>query len=91
MTDRRPTDELNAIEGADEGALGLSDPPASAPEAAMVEDAEHLVPGPKFDQPIREAKPWNTGLAYQADQAGVANDPPAAQEEQFPEGDDEAI
>ncbi len=91
MTDRRPTDELNAIEGADEGALGVSDPPESAPRAATVEDAEHLVPGAKFDQPIREAKPWNTGLAYHGDQAGVANDPPAAQEEQFPEGDDEAI
>ena len=91
MTDPRPTDELNAIEGADEGALGLSDAPESAPEAATVVDAEHLVPGAKFDAPIREAKPWNTGLAYQAGQAGVANDPPAAQEEQFPEGDDEAI
>lgn len=91
MTDRRPTDELNAIEGADEGALGLSDPPESAPAAATVEDAEHLVPGPKFDQPIREAKPWSTTLAYQDEQGGVANDPPAVQEEQFPEGDDEAL
>lgn len=91
MTDRRPSDELNAIEGADDAALGLGDPPASAPEGAAVEHAEHLVPGPKFDEPIREAKPWNTGLAYQDSQAGVANDPPGAQEEQFPEGDDEAL
>jgi hypothetical protein len=30
------------------------------------------------------SKPWFTSLAAESDQAGVANDPPDAQEPQFP-------
>lgn len=76
MTDkpREHVERLNAIEGADAGAMGVADPPASAPPGAEVDDADRQVPGPKFDEPIREARPWYTSLAFESDQAGVATD-----------------
>jgi hypothetical protein len=76
MDDRRTDDESpDAIEGADAASLGTAPPPESAPPGARVDDAEHQVPGPTFDGPGRVAKPWNTSLAADSDQAGVANDP----------------
>lgn len=91
MKSDRPADErLAAIEGADAGALGISPPPESAPPGARVPDEEELVPGADFGrQPATEAKPWFTSLAAESDQAGVANDPPDAQEPQFPTSDDD--
>lgn len=77
---RRAADGTGALEGADAAALGMDKPPESAPPGAEVEDAEHLVPGAHFaDRRPDEAKPWQTTLAYESDQAGVANDPPDAQ------------
>jgi len=91
MTDRPVDDELNVIEGADSGALGIDDPPASAPPGASVDPEETRVPGPELERPGTEAKPWASSLAARSDQAGVANDPPGAQEAQYPTGDDEAL
>lgn len=89
MDDRRSTaDELEGIEGADDGALGTAPPPHSAPPGAEVSDAEHRVPGPEWDEHRPdEAKPWFTSLAAESDQAGVANDPPDAQEPLYPADD----
>ncbi|MGH2429601.1 MAG: hypothetical protein ACRDGV_12130 [Candidatus Limnocylindria bacterium] len=71
---------MGAIEGADAGALGMSEPPESAPPGAEVDDSEHMVPGGDFEEaPIREAKPWFTSLAAESDQAGVGNEPPEAE------------
>lgn len=64
----------NALEGADDAALGTAPPPESAPPGARVDDAEHHVPGPTFDGPGRAEKPWSTSLAAASDQAGVANE-----------------
>jgi len=61
------------MEGADAASLGTA-PPESAPPGARVDDAEHQVPGPTFDGPGRVEKPWNTSLAADSEQAGVAND-----------------
>lgn len=89
---RKLADELGSIEGADEGALGTAPPPESAPPGAEVSDAEHLVPGAGYDQHRPdEAKPWFTSLAFESDQAGVANDPPDAQEPHYPADDAEAL
>ena len=86
MDDKRDaTDKLGGLEGADAAALGTGDPPAPAPPSAQVETDERLVPGADADEvPRDEAKPWFTSLAARSDQAGVANDPPDAQEPEFP-------
>lgn len=83
--DRKAGDRLTTIEGADAAALGLTGTPEPAPPGAEVEDAEHLVPGADFEAgPPTEAKPWQTTLAAQSPQAGVANDPPDAQPPLYP-------
>ena len=86
MDDPRSADDrLAGIEGADDAELGLTPPPQSAPLAAEVDDEENLVPGAKFGERLpTESKPWFTSLAAESDQAGVANDPPDAQDPQFP-------
>lgn len=94
MEDRRSaSDELDTIEGADDGALGTGPAPESAPPGAEVSGEEHLVPGADFDTRRHgdEEKPWFTTLAFDSDQAGVGNDPPDAQEPLYPDDDDEAL
>jgi hypothetical protein len=90
MDDRRSTvDKLGGLDGADAAALGTGAPPESAPPGAAVDDDEQLVPGAHFDDtPRDQAKPWFTSLAAESEQAGVANEPPDAQEPQFPSEDD---
>lgn len=91
MDERRSAaDRLGGIEGSDDGALGTGPPPESAPEGAELSGEEHLVPGASFDERRRdEAKPWFTSLAAESEQAGVANDPPDAQEPHYPVTDEE--
>lgn len=91
MDDKRSAaDKLDPIEGVGEGALGMGPPPESAPEAAEVVDEVNSVPGPDFgDHPATADKPWFTSLAAESDQAGVANDPPDAQEPEYPTTDDD--
>ena len=86
MEDKRsPVDRLGGLEGADAAALGTDAPPESAPPGARVDAEEQLVPGAGFDDVRRDqAKPWFTSLAAESSQAGVANDPPDAQEPEFP-------
>ena len=87
MNEKRDvTDRLGGLEGAAAAALGTGDPPAPAPPGATVDADERLVPGADHDLMNRrdEAKPWFSSLAAKSDQAGVANDPPDAQEPQFP-------
>jgi hypothetical protein len=86
MGDKRSAaDRLGGLEGADSAALGTDPPPQPAPPGARVDDEERLVPGAGFDDVPRDtAKPWFTSLAAESEQAGVANDPPDAQEPQFP-------
>jgi hypothetical protein len=86
MDDKRSTvDKLGGLEGADAAALGTGAPPEPAPPGAEVADEEQLVPGANMDTVARDqAKPWFSSLAAGSDQAGVANDPPDAQEPQFP-------
>ena len=92
MDDRqRQVENLDVIEGADAGSLGIDEPPESAPTAAAVDPGETRVPGAPMDGPGHEAKPWFTSLAAESDQAGVANEPPDEQEAQYPTGDDEAF
>ena len=92
MTDgQRGVDDLDVIDGADAGALGINEPPVSAPPGATVDAGQRSVPGPPMDGPGHEPKPWHTSLAAQSDQAGVGNDPPDAQDAQYPTGDDEAL
>jgi hypothetical protein len=93
MDEKRPLPErLGAIEGADEGALGVTPPPEPASPAARVDDAEELVPGARFgDEVPDEPKPWFTSLAAESHQAGVANEHGDAHDRQFPQGDDEAV
>ena len=92
MDDERSTDRLGGLEGADAAALGAEPPPQSAPEAAQVDDEENLVPGATFGlHPATAEKPWFTSLAAESDQAGVANEPPDAQEPEFPHQDDDAL
>ena len=93
MDEKRPTDDgLHALEGADAGALGVSPPPEPASPAASVDGSEELVPGATLgDRPLTESKPWFTTLAAESHQAGVGNEPPDAQEGQFPDSDDEAL
>ncbi len=92
MTDtQRQVDDLDVIDGADAGALGIDEPPPSAPPGATVDAGETRVPGRPMDGPGREAKPWFTSLAAESDQAGVANEPPGEQEAQYPTDDDEAF
>jgi hypothetical protein len=92
MDDERSTDRLGGLEGADAAALGAESPPQSAPAAAQVDDEENLVPGATFGLHAATAdKPWFTSLAAESDQAGVANEPPDAQEAEFPHQDDEAL
>lgn len=82
---RSAAERLGGLEGADAAALGTDAPPESAPPGAQVDDEERLVPGAGFDDVARDtSKPWFTSLAAESDQAGVANDPPDAQEPQFP-------
>ena len=92
MDERRAdSDGPNVIEGADPAATGIAPAPESAPPGARVDDAAHRVPGPTFDGPDREEKPWSTSLAAESTLAGVANDDADAQDPQYPDGDDEAI
>lgn len=92
MDDRhRQVEQLDVIEGADAGALGIDAPPESAPAGAEVDRGGTRVPGASMDGPGREAKPWFTSLAARSDQAGVANEPPDEQDPQYPTGDDEAF
>lgn len=88
--DRTP-ESPNVIEGTDAAALGTAPPPTGAPPGAQVDPGEGRVPGPTHDAPPRAAKPWATSLAADSDQAGVANDPPEVQDDQYPTGDDEAV
>jgi hypothetical protein len=82
---RSATDRLGGLEGTDPAALGTESPPETAPQGAVVDDDERLVPGANFDDVRRDqAKPWFTSLAAGSEQAGVANDPPDTQEPQFP-------
>ena len=88
--ERSPADKLRGIEGADAAALGVSPPPESAPPGAEVDDALNLVPGADFGlHPATDDKPWFTSLAAESGQAGVANDPPDAQEPEFPTSDED--
>ena len=83
-TDRQAK-RLDAIDGADAAALGLTPPPEPAPDGAEIEDAEHLVPGASWEHSHPEGtKPWQTTLAARSAQAGVANDPPDAQPPLYP-------
>jgi hypothetical protein len=92
MTDKeRQLEDLDVIEGADAGALGIDEPPTSAPPGAAVDAGVTHVPGAPMDGPGHEAKPWYTSLAAGSDQAGVANEPPGEQEAQYPIADDEAF
>ena len=92
MTDKqRQVENLDVIEGTDAGALGIDEPPTSAPPGAEVDPGDTRVPGEPMDGPGHESKPWFTSLAAESDQAGVANEPPDEQEAQFPTGDDEAL
>lgn len=86
MDDKRSTvDRLGGLEGADAAALGTDAAPESAPPGAEVVDEEHLVPGAGFDHARpNDPKPWFTSLAAESGQAGVGNDPPDAQEPEFP-------
>ncbi|MCA1569189.1 MAG: hypothetical protein LC798_02490 [Chloroflexi bacterium] len=86
MDDKRSSvDRLGGLEGADAAALGMEAPPESAPPGAEVVDEEQLVPGATFDRvPRDQSKPWFTSLAHESEQAGVDNDPPDAQEPEFP-------
>jgi hypothetical protein len=93
---RRPMDEkrsevdrLGGIEGVDAAALGIDATPNEAPPGAPLEDDVRTVPGPDVDVPRDEAKPWFTSLAATSEQAGVANDPPDAQDERFPWHEDD--
>ena len=87
---RSAAERLGGLEGTDEGALGVAPQPESAPPAAAVDDDEQLVPGADFaDRPAVESKPWFTSLAAESNQAGVANDPPDAQEPEFPSSDED--
>jgi hypothetical protein len=92
MGERRSrAEELGAIEGADDAALGLK-PPQPAATGAEVPGDVHLVPGSTADDGGPETpKPWFTNLAANSDQAGVGNDPTDAQAEQFPLDDKGAI
>jgi hypothetical protein len=88
--ERSASDRLKSIEGADEGALGLTPPPEPLPPDAQEPVEEDLVPGATFGERVAdEPKPWFTSLAAESDQAGVANDPGDVQEPQFPDPDDE--
>ena len=79
------------LEGADPAAAGTGPAPEAAPPGATVEDAEHLVPGATHDGPaVGDAKPWSTSLAYDSEQAGVANDPAADAAARDPLQDDDA-
>lgn len=88
--ERSRADKLQGIEGADAAALGVGPPPESAPEAAEVDGSENLVPGAAFGlHPATGEKPWFTSLAAESGQAGVGNDPPDAQEPEFPTSDED--
>lgn len=81
---RTPSGEI------DRAALGTTPPPAPAPPGAQVDASQHLVPGAGFDdRPRTASKPWFTSLAAESGQAGVANDPPDAQDAAFDAGADE--
>jgi hypothetical protein len=92
MEDKREdVDGLDVIKGTDRGALGTDDPPMSAPPGAHVDAGESHLPGPTFDGPVHDAKPWASSLAAESSQAGVANEPPDEVQPQYPESDDEAF
>lgn len=89
---RSPADKLAGLEGADAAALGTVPPPQTAPEAAQVDPEEVLVPGADFgDRVATDSKPWFTSLADESRQAGVGNDPPQAQETDYPYDDEEHV
>lgn len=89
---RKAAERLDAHEGADAGALGLTPPPEPAPPDAQEPVEEHLVPGATFGDRVPDAsKPWFTSLGAASEQAGVANEEPDAQAPHFPDADDEAL
>lgn len=84
MDDKRTAAErLGAVEGADAAALGLTGVPEPAPPAEM-DAGERLVPGAVDEARGAARKPWQTSLAAESSQAGVANDPPDAQPPLYP-------
>lgn len=88
--ERSPTEKLGGLEGTDAGALGIGPRPESAPDSVELERGGDLVPGADFGRhPATGDKPWFTSLAAESDQAGVANDPPDAQEPEFPTPDED--
>lgn len=89
MTDTSPErDRLNVVDGADDHALGIGQPPEAAPPGAEIDGSESLVPGARFTEPTDAVRPWQTTLGAVDEQAGVANDPPDAQGFQYPQTDD---
>ncbi len=91
MEDKRsPAEKLDAIEGTDAAALGIGPLPEPVPESVELERGGDQVPGPDFGHhPATDEKPWFTSLAAESDQAGVANDPPDAQEPEFPTSEED--
>lgn len=86
---RSPADRLEAIEGADAGALGITPPPTPAPADAQEPVDDQRVPGATYGERVAdEAKPWFTSLAAESDQAGIANDAPDAQDPDTLDPDD---
>ena len=88
---RSGRDRLGTIEGVDDAALGIDAEPAGAPPGAQVDATDTRVPGATKEGPAQGVKPWSTSLAFDDDQAGVANDPIEEQEPQYPTRDDEAL
>ena len=69
--------------------MGVDDHVKTAGPEAAVESDGTTVPGAHMDDvPRDQEKPWFTSLAAESDQAGVANEPPSAQEPQFPDEDE---
>jgi hypothetical protein len=89
MDDKRSeVERLGGLDGADAAALGIDATPTEAPPGAAVEGDVRVVPGPDVEPRRDVAKPWFTSLAATSEQAGVANDPPDAQDPQFPSDED---
>jgi hypothetical protein len=83
-------DRLEPIEGADDGALGVTPPPEPASPDAQEAVDQQLVPGATYGDRIpTEEKPWFTSLAAESEQAGVANEAADAQEPEYPDPHDE--
>ncbi|HEX2222060.1 MAG TPA: hypothetical protein VHK06_06000 [Candidatus Limnocylindria bacterium] len=69
-------DRTDAHGGLHEPADTVGEAPGGAPPGAQVDDALHMVPGADFEERDRGGeKPWSTSLAYESEDAGVANEP----------------